>query len=257
MDEKALLIILIFVGLALLEVFFPRRAVETKRRFQVWPQHFLLVLLFQASMLLFPALVPVIFAQKIQTLGLGLFSIIDLPWWIELVMGFLALDLLIYAQHRLFHAWDFAWRFHRVHHSDPFLDVSSAWRFHIGEFFLSLLFKLALIVLLGLSMQTVLIFELSLGLMALLNHANWRLNPGLDRILRFVIVTPDFHFLHHDKRHLHQHFGTIFSLWDLIFKSYTHYTPEMVEAFDIGINQKLPSARVDELLVQPWYRPGD
>jgi sterol desaturase/sphingolipid hydroxylase (fatty acid hydroxylase superfamily) len=126
---------------------------------------------------------------------------------------------LIYGHHRLVHYWDFGWRFHRVHHSDPFLDVSSAWRFHLGEFFISLLFKLVLIFLLGLSLFTVLIFEVSLAIMALLNHANWRWSEKFDRFFRRIIVTPDFHFLHHDKRLLNKHFGTIFSFWDVLFKA--------------------------------------
>jgi sterol desaturase/sphingolipid hydroxylase (fatty acid hydroxylase superfamily) len=253
MEWRVVLIVLVFVFLALMEGFFPRRKMGWKRRMGVWPQHIFLVLLFQASMLLFPALVPVVFAAKIEMLGWGIFQHFEINPIVEFIIGFLALDLLVYGHHRLFHQWNFAWRFHRVHHSDAFLDASSAWRFHLGEFFLSVLLKILLIFLLGLSAFTVLIFELILGLMALLNHANWRWNSRLDKILSTVIVTPDFHFLHHDKRHLNQHYGTILSCWDVIFKSRVPYNQEMVAEFDIGINQNLPCSRVDELLVQPWY----
>jgi sterol desaturase/sphingolipid hydroxylase (fatty acid hydroxylase superfamily) len=152
----------------------------------------------------------------------GLFPLLGLgvPWAVAL--GVAGLDLAIYGQHRLFHRWGWLWRFHRVHHADPELDVSSGIRFHPGEFVLSTLVKLAAITLLGVPALGVLVFEILLNTSSLLTHANLRLPSGADRVLRRLFVTPPMHLVHHSVHEddLDHNFGFCLSLWDRLFGTY-------------------------------------
>lgn len=138
------------------------------------------------------------------------------------ILVLLCFDLLIYWQHRLFHHFSWAWRFHRIHHLDEFIDISSALRFHPVEIFFSVLIKISFAALLGASAEEYAIFEIVLSSLAIFNHANIKLHPELDRYLRFLVVTPEMHRVHHS-REPHEHmsnFGFNLACWDYIFSSY-------------------------------------
>jgi len=140
----------------------------------------------------------------------------------------LVLDLCIYAQHRLSHAWPLFWRLHRLHHSDRVLDVTTALRFHPLEMFFSMIWKMLVVVALGAPAQAVLLFEILLSSSALFNHANIRLNPRLDAGLRRVLVTPDMHRVHHSRRpeETDTNFGFLVPWWDWLFSSKPAGSPQ-------------------------------
>ena len=136
-------------------------------------------------------------------------------------LSILVLELIIYAQHRLFHIIPLFWRFHQVHHSDLDLDTSSAVRFHPGEAFLSFIIKAIAVMVFGIGANAILIFEILLSSFALFNHSNIGLGK-LDRVLRLLIVTPDMHRLHHSRDHeeVKMNFGFCLSLWDRLLRTY-------------------------------------
>lgn len=152
----------------------------------------------------------------------GLLGLVDWPVWLEWALAVLALDFAVWAQHLVTHRVDLLWRFHRVHHADRDLDVSSALRFHPVEIALSMVYKMAVALAIGAPLGALVIFELLLSVFPLFNHANWALPEWLDRPLRLLVVTPDMHRVHHSV-HRHEHdnnFGFCFSLWDRLFATY-------------------------------------
>lgn len=155
--------------------------------------------------------------------GWGLFNAIDLPIWIDIILTVIILDFAVWLQHLLSHKIPFLWRFHRMHHTDRDLDVTSAVRFHPIEIAYSMLLKVAIIYLLGPAAIAVVAFEVILNGTAMFNHANLGLSKGVDAILRKVLVTPDMHRVHHSVyRDEHDtNFGFAMSFWDRMFGTYT------------------------------------
>ena len=186
----------------------------------------------------------------------GLFNQVQVPYPVKVIVSMVLLDLTIYAQHVVFHRVPLLWRFHRMHHTDLDLDVTSGARFHPVEILLSVLVKFAAIALLGAPAVAVLLFELLLNAGAMFNHANLRLPQGLDRMLRAIIVTPDMHRVHHSviRAETDANFGFNLSWWDRIFGT---YIPQP-EAGHTGMTIGLPEfqdqsvQRIDKMLLQPW-----
>jgi len=155
--------------------------------------------------------------------GYGLLHQADGPFAAEAVLAFLALDLLIYWQHRLFHRIPWCWRLHRMHHSDLEFDATTGVRFHPAEILLSMLVKMGAVLALGAPAVAVIVFEIALNATSLFNHSNLRLPAAADRALRTLLVTPDMHRVHHSV-HRHEHdsnYGFNLSWWDHLFRSYT------------------------------------
>lgn len=170
--------------------------------------------------------------------GVGLFHWLVLPPAMELMISVALLDLAIYWQHRAFHRVGWLWRLHRVHHADPELDVTTGVRFHPIEYGLSMLWKAAVVLLTGASFSAVIVFEILLNLLSLFNHANLRLPVQLDRKLRRVIVTPDFHAVHHSRRseEHHRNFGFNLAWWDYLFGSYRPTARAGPQGLAIGLD---------------------
>jgi sterol desaturase/sphingolipid hydroxylase (fatty acid hydroxylase superfamily) len=131
----------------------------------------------------------------------------------------LILDLVMYLWHRINHKVPFLWRFHRVHHSDPHLDVSTASRFHFGEMTMSAVINYALMLSLGASIGEVRVFKLVFVFMTQLTHSNVRLWPPLENIVWSVLVSPSMHRVHHSdiREQTDSNYGTVFSFWDRLF----------------------------------------
>ncbi len=161
-------------------------------------------------------------AQWAQGHGWGLFNLVRLPHGIGAVLAFFMLDFGIYAQHVATHAWPPLWRLHRIHHADLDMDVSTALRFHPLEILLSMGYKAVLVILLGAAPAAVLAFEITLSLGSLFTHANGRMPIGLDSALRWGLVTPAIHTIHHSDRPIetNSNYGFSFSWWDRIFHTY-------------------------------------
>lgn len=150
------------------------------------------------------------------------------PLWI---VDLLVLDLWIYWWHRANHEIGALWRFHQVHHLDEFLDVSTGLRFHPGEVLLSALVRGALIAALAMPLSSVLIYEVMVLAGAAFQHSNVRLAPRLEAALRWVIVTPSHHWVHHHavRRDTDSNYATVLTLWDRLFASLspTQRTPDL------------------------------
>jgi len=198
------------------------------------------------------------FALFAEAHGLGLFNVVALPAWLEMVLALLTLDLAIYLQHRLFHYSPVLWRLHRMHHSDLDVDVTTGARFHPIEILLSLGIKFVVIVPLGLPPLAVLLFEIGLNATSMFNHSNVRVSPAIERVLRCLVVTPDMHRVHHSvvRRETDSNFGFNFPWWDRLFGTYRAQPEAGHDGMTIGIEQfREPSElRLDRMLTQPFRK---
>ncbi len=248
---------MVFFGLLgsmmLWELLAPRRQVPP-RRAQRWLSHLGVQLVNAAVLrLLFPG-AAVGVALWLDQRQIGLMPLLNWPGPVELLLGLLLLDLAIYAQHVAVHHVPLLWRLHRMHHSDTVFDTTTALRFHPLEILLSMLWKCAVLALLGPPVLAVLLFELLLNGTALFNHANIRV-PG-DRYLRWLVVTPDMHRVHHSAlaRETNSNFGFNLPWWDRLFGTYRAQPAAGHDGLQIGLDQfRAPAeGRLDRLLLQPF-----
>lgn len=167
-------------------------------------------------------ILPVGLAQLATERNWGLFNHLPLAPWLSVGLTIVAFDLAIYLQHLTFHAVPVLWRLHMVHHSDLQFDATTGVRFHPIEIALSAGVKLGLVLILGPPAVGVMVFEILLNASSLFNHANARLPLSLDRWLRWIIVTPDMHRVHHsaDRPETNSNFGFNLPWWDRVFRTY-------------------------------------
>jgi sterol desaturase/sphingolipid hydroxylase (fatty acid hydroxylase superfamily) len=199
--------------------------------------------------LVFPVLA-IGMAQKAQANGWGLLNHFDIPGSIVLVVGIVALDLVIYLQHVMFHAVPILWRLHMVHHADLDYDLTTGLRFHPLEIVLSMILKITIIVALGPPVASVLAFEIILNGMAMFNHGNIKLPLSVDRFLRLFVVTPDMHRVHHSViiRETNSNYGFNLSIWDRLFGTYLAQPSKGHKDMIIGLSQFRDHRR----LTLPW-----
>lgn len=238
----------IFVMMALSEVLAPRRPLSVSR-LQRWASNISLLILNSLLLrLLFPA-AAVGIAYTAAEAGWGLFNQVNLPYWFEVILAVLLLDLAIYLQHLLMHRVPLLWRLHRVHHADLDIDLTTGSRFHTLEILVSMLIKAAVIFILGPALLAVLIFEALLSGMALFNHANVRLPGTIDRLLRLLLITPDVHRVHHSilRHETNSNYGFNLSIWDRAFGTYIAQPEEGHSAMTIGIPGFRDPRQVDRL----------
>ncbi len=157
-----------------------------------------------------------------QAQGWGLFNRLDWPFWAEFAAAVLILDLTLWGQHLITHKVPLFWRFHRMHHADRDMDVTTAVRFHPVEILASMGVKIGVVYLLGPAAWAVVAFEVVLNGTPLFNHANLALPRGVERAIRAVLVTPDMHRVHHSvRREEHDsNYGFALSVWDRLFGTY-------------------------------------
>lgn len=187
--------------------------------------------------------------------GWGLLPLLGLPMWAAGVVGFVLLDLVIYLQHRVFHAVPILWRLHRTHHADLDIDVTTGVRFHPLEILLSAAIKIAAVAALGIPAVSVLIFEVVLNATSMFNHSNVALPPRLEPVVRWLLVTPQMHQVHHSvvQREHDSNFGFNLPWWDRLFGTYRAQA-EAGERVEIGlpIFRDVRELRLDHLLTQPF-----
>ena len=228
----------IFALLALAEAVWPRRQL-TVAKVQRWQANIGIIIADSLVVrLLFPV-VPMSLAATAQSHDWGLFNLFGITGWVELIAGLIILDLIIYLQHRLFHRVSLLWRLHRMHHTDLDLDVSSGTRFHPLEIIISLLIKMAAVLLFGLSPLTVLLFEILLNATSMFNHANLALPLPVDRWLRLLLVTPDMHRVHHSviPKETDSNFGFCQPWWDRLLGTYKDQPRDGHTGMAIGLHE--------------------
>jgi sterol desaturase/sphingolipid hydroxylase (fatty acid hydroxylase superfamily) len=249
----------LFALFAGLETIVPRRprALTRGRR---WPTNLAITALNSLALRGLAVTLPLLAigaAMDAEAQGWGLFNRVGWPGWVELVLAVLILDLAIWAQHLVTHKVPFLWRFHRVHHADRDMDVTTGFRFHPVEILGSMGLKIGLVYLLGPSALAVLLFEILLSGTALFNHSNLALPGRLDRVLRLVLVTPDMHRVHHSV-HRAEHdsnYGFALSVWDRLFGTYVPEPKAGHEAMTVGLEwQDERPARLGWSLGLPFRR---
>jgi len=237
------------------EFIFPRRLHDMLRPLR-WKNNLLLVALNALVLrILLPGLV-IASAYYAAKHNIGIFNYFKPGPILSAVLSVLLLDMAIYWQHRIFHRVPIFWRLHRLHHSDIEYDVTTGVRFHPIEIVLSFLLKSLLVVVIGVPVIGVIIFEIILNACAMFNHGNINLPKKIDFYLRKVIVTPDMHRVHHSVKanEMHRNFGFNISIWDRIFGSYKDQPQAEHTDMQIGLKEfrSLQEQSLLNLLKQPF-----
>lgn len=229
-----------FIGMLVLmatwEIIAPRRALTVSKTVR-WVNN--LGLVFFNSFILriiFPA-AAVGMATFTAEQGWGLLNYYSLPLTLSVIIAIIVMDFIIYLQHVMVHAVPVLWRLHRVHHADLDYDVTTGARFHTLEIILSMLIKFAVIVVLGPPVVAVILFEVILNAMAMFNHGNVGLPAPIDKALRWLVVTPDMHRVHHsiEDDETNSNFGFNLSWWDRLFGTYRDQPRAGHQGMTIGI----------------------
>ena len=230
----------IFGAMALWEIAAARRELSDSKSRRWFANLGLVVIDSVVVRMLFPA-AAVGFAIFAVERNLGLFNQVSLPAAAEAAASFVLLDLAIWTQHLIFHKVPWLWRMHQVHHADLDVDVTTGLRFHPFEIVASMLIKLAVIVVLGPPVVAVLVFEVVLNGLAMFSHANVTIPNRAERALRWIVVTPEMHHIHHstERREHDSNYGFNLSIWDRIFGTYTRDP----EGGQLGMTLGLPYFR--------------
>lgn len=245
----------VFGTMAIWEVVAPRRQLLIGRAAR-WPSNLGILLVDALTVrLLMPAAAVGAAAVAAQQ-GWGLFNLLALPYWLAVVLGFLLLDFAIYLQHVVFHHVPLLWRMHRMHHADLDIDTSTGLRFHPFEIVLSMLIKIALVLMLGIPALAVLIFEVVLNATSIFNHANVALPPRIEPIARWLVVTPQMHQVHHSivRAETDSNFGFNLPWWDRLFGTYRGAPMAGEKGMTVGLPvfRDPTELRLDRLLTQPF-----
>ncbi len=258
--------LLFFVGVLLVmivwELVAPKRQLQIRRPFR-WSSNLGLVAINTILLRLVAPLGAVGVALFAQSRGWGLFEYIDVPGWIAILLSIVLLDFAIYLQHVMFHAVPLFWRLHMVHHADLDFDVTTGLRFHTVEILLSFGIKAAVVLLLGAPAVAVLAFEVLLNATSMFNHSNIRMPVAVDRILRWLVVTPDMHRVHHSvyARETNSNFGFNLPWWDRWLGTYHDQPTQGHTGMTIGLSDfrdERIADRLHRMLLLPITgRPGD
>ena len=232
----------VFLCVLLLMFYWEHRAPRRATSDISWQRRVNNLLLVAFNNLLLRLLMPVVtisMASLSVQNNWGFFNKISVNAWMALGLSFLLLDLVIYAQHRLMHKYNWLWLLHRVHHSDTEFDASTGLRFHPLEIILSMCIKLLAVFFIGPPIFAVVLFELVLNATSLFNHGNICIPVKLDRYLRYLLVTPDMHRVHHSaiNEETNSNFGFNIPWWDRLFSSYRSQPQLGHELMKIGLNE--------------------
>ncbi len=245
----------VFVLVALWEVWLPRRQLQYSKRIR-WMGNLGIVLINTGLLRILVPTAAVGFAFVVDEAGWGLLNQLPIPDWTTFFLAVICLDLAIYLQHVLFHAVPALWRVHRVHHADLDFDATTGLRFHPIEILLSTGIKLGVIAVLGAPAVAVLTFEILLNATSMFNHGNIRLPINVDRVLRWIVVTPDMHRVHHSitPTETNSNFGFNLTCWDRLLGTYRAQPFAGHEDMIIGIEQfRDPrDLGIDRMFIQPF-----
>jgi sterol desaturase/sphingolipid hydroxylase (fatty acid hydroxylase superfamily) len=245
--------------MALWEAVAPRRA-RSYSRLRRWPSNLSIVALNTVLVRVLLPATAVSLALAGERRGWGMLNNLPVPAWMTVVATVVVLDLAIYFQHVMFHAVPALWRVHRMHHADLDFDVTTGARFHPIEIVLSMLIKFGAVVALGPPALGVLVFEVLLNATSMFNHGNARILASLDRYLRWFVVTPDMHRVHHSivVNETNSNFGFSLPWWDRLMGTYRDQPAAGHEVMTIGIEQfrEARELSLNLMLSQPFRGPA-
>jgi sterol desaturase/sphingolipid hydroxylase (fatty acid hydroxylase superfamily) len=227
----------VFAVIALWELVRPRRHLLLNRR-QRWTANLGMVVLNTVIVRVVSPTAAVGMAALGVEKNWGLLNNFDVPYWLAVPLAVVAMDFVIWLQHVMVHAVPALWRLHRVHHADLDYDLTTGARFHPLEIVLSMGIKFATITLLGAPVLAVVVFEVLLSACAMFNHGNIRLPDAVDRVLRWFLVTPDMHRVHHsvEDDESNSNFGFNLTWWDRLFGTYREQPRAGQLGMTIGIH---------------------
>ncbi|NQU59912.1 MAG: sterol desaturase family protein [Rhodospirillales bacterium] len=244
----------VFALMALWEILSPRRVLTQSKAVRWYSNLGIVAVNTVLARMVFP-MAPIAVALLAQERGWGVLNLYQAPEWCAVLGAVVVLDFAIYLQHVMVHAVPMLWRLHRMHHADLDFDVTTGARFHPIEIILSLAIKMAVIVLIGAPVVAVLIFEVVLNATAMFNHSNVNLPLGLDRVLRWLVVTPDMHRVHHSvvPYETNSNFGFNLPWWDRLFGTYRDQPEKGHDGMTIGIDlfRDAGELHLHKMLVQP------
>ncbi len=245
----------LFAALAAWESLAPRRQLVAGRRPR-WPSNIGVWIIDAMAVRLLMPIGAIGVALIASERGWGLLNVLKMPGWIAVLLGVVVLDLVIYAQHVVFHKVPWLWRLHRMHHADLDIDVTTGARFHPIEILLSMLIKIVAVVTIGVPALGVLIFEVGLNATSMFNHSNVALPRWLEPIARWFLVTPQMHQVHHSilREETDSNFGFNLPWWDRLFGTYRREPQAGEQGMTIGIPmfRDPRELRLDRLLTQPF-----
>ncbi len=248
----------VFAAMAVWELLAPRRELATKKPWR-WANNLGLVFLNSLLLRVIAPIGAVGVALLAERAGCGLFNVVSAPPWIAVTSSVVLLDFAIFLQHVMFHAVTLFWQLHMVHHADLDIDVTTGVRFHTVEILLSFGIKTGVVLLLGPPAVAVLIFEVLLNATSMFNHSNVRMPLGVDRVLRWLVVTPDMHRVHHSwhRQETNSNFGFNLPWWDRLFGTYQDQPADGHDGMTIGLHEvrdERRSARLPWMLWLPFLR---
>ncbi|QJB69140.1 sterol desaturase family protein [Parasphingorhabdus halotolerans] len=226
----------VFAAMAGLELAFPRRSLSQPKAHR-WFTNIGMVIIDTALLRVAMPLLMIGAAEIAFQRQWGLLAFTELPVWMEFLVAILLLDLAIYIQHVATHKIPLLWDMHKVHHADRDFDVTTAVRFHPFEIFLSMVYKIACVFVIGPSVLAVFALEVLLSASAMFNHSNVKIPLKLDQWLRWFIVTPDMHRVHHSiiRAETDSNYGFFLTIWDRIFGTYIDQPQLGHEGMTIGL----------------------
>lgn len=186
----------------------------------------------------------------------GLMRMVSLPAWLAAGVTFLLMDLSFYYWHVANHRIPLLWRFHNVHHTDPDLDASTAFRFHFGEIGMSAGFRVVQVVLIGVPVGVYAVYELAFQANTLFHHSNIRMPIVVERVLNRLLVTPRMHGIHHSqvRRENRSNFGVVFPWWDWVHRSLRLNVPQEKVSIGIPAYMRPEDNRLGFLMTLPFRR---
>jgi sterol desaturase/sphingolipid hydroxylase (fatty acid hydroxylase superfamily) len=228
----------IFALMAVWELMAPRRPLMASRVSR-WPTNLSIVVLNTITARLFFSTSAVGAAVLAAQNQWGVLNLVDWPNWVKVVAALVAMDFVLYLQHVVFHAVPALWRLHMMHHADLDVDVTTGARFHPIEIVLSMLIKLAAIAVTGTPPVAVLTFEVVLNATSMFNHSNVRMPGTLDQLLRWIVVTPDMHRIHHSviRDETNSNFGFSLPWWDRLLGTYRPEPAKSQVEMPLGLEQ--------------------
>ena len=251
----------IFIAMAVVELVSPRLERDEMRgawKSQRWVTNISMVVISSIALrILFPlaAVGTALWAEENE---FGLFHALAIPGWLAGLIAFVILDFAVWLEHWASHRIPLLWRLHRMHHADTGFDLTTALRFHPLEIVLSMFWKAGIVVAFGAPALSVLIFEIVLNGASMFNHANARLPDRVDRVLRWFVVTPDMHRVHHssERRETNSNYGFNFPIWDRLFATYREKPEAGHEGMQIGLKEyrERETAQLGWSLMLPFRR---
>ena len=257
--ESIIRLMLFFGGLSLfliLELLVPYRP-SSVSKFVRWINN--LGLAFLNSFLLYLLLSKPVYSTSlyVNQSKIGILNLVSIPYWIKTLIAIVIFDFEIYIWHFLNHEMPLLWRFHRVHHSDLNLDVSTASRFHIFELGISGIIKIALIFFLGADLLMLMIFESLVVVTSQFHHSSLKVPEWFEGIWWILFVPPSMHRIHHSViiKERNSNYGVIFSIWDRTLGTLIKKVDQSKILIGMGSYQKTENLNFFDLMKMPFTRP--